>query len=309
MRSWMRCEVRFRRLCRENSTVGAIPDAGSWACRGCHRRDRHRADGKKANGFIQVAAGVDRGTDIPVIVINGSKPGPKLALVAGAHGTEYASIIALEKLAQHVDAAALSGTLVILPLVNLASFGQKVPHLNPVDGKNMNRLYPGKPEGTQTERAPWAIAKQVVEKCDYLIDLHGGDLDENLRQYSYWPKTGNERLDATSRGMVLAFGLDHIIIQDQTARSTGTSSISRFAEDSGKPTIIAEAGRAGTTESADIDALVRGSMNVMQHLKMLPGRRRRWSIRYGSVTSPWSRANRMAFSIRSWCLKRTSSKA
>ena len=227
--------------------------------------------GQKATGFIQVAAGVDRGTDIPVIVINGAKPGPKLALVAGAHGTEYASIIALEKLAQHVDAASLSGTLVILPLVNLASFGQKVPHLNPVDGKNMNRLYPGKPDGTQTERASWAIAKQVIEKCDYLIDLHGGDLDENLRQYSYWPKTGNERLDTISRGMALAFGLDHIIIQDQTARSTGTSSISRFAEDSGKPTIIAEAGRAGTTDAADIEALVRGSINVMQHLKMLPG--------------------------------------
>jgi predicted deacylase len=96
--------------------------------------------GEKATGFIQVAAGVDRGTDIPVIVVNGAKPGPKLALVAGAHGTEYASIIALERLAQTADPAALSGTLVILPVVNLASFGQKVPHLNPVDNKNMNRL-------------------------------------------------------------------------------------------------------------------------------------------------------------------------
>src|ERR1700677_1482195 len=90
--------------------------------------------GERATGFIQVAAGVDAPTNIPVIVIHGAKPGPQLALVAGSPGTEYASIIALEKLAQNVSPAALSGTLVIVPLINLASFAQKVPHVNPVDG-------------------------------------------------------------------------------------------------------------------------------------------------------------------------------
>jgi uncharacterized protein len=228
--------------------------------------------GQKATGFIQIAAGVDAATNIPVIVINGAKPGPKLAIVAGSHGTEYASIIALENLAHAIDAADLSGTLIVVPLVNLASFAQKVPHLNPVDGKNMNRMFPGKPDGTQTERASWAIARQVVEKCDYLIDLHGGDLDENLRRYAYWPQTGKNQLDAASRGMVLAFGLDHIILQKNQAPAVpGATSISRFAEDQGKPTIIAEAGHAGTTDAADVDALVRGCRNVMRHLKMLSG--------------------------------------
>jgi predicted deacylase len=228
--------------------------------------------GQKATGFIQVAAGVDAATNIPVIVINGAKPGPKLAVVAGAHGTEYASIIALENLAQAVDPAELSGTLIVLPLINLASFAQKVPHLNPVDGKNMNRMYPGKADGTQTERASWAIARQVIDKADYLIDLHGGDLDENLRRYAYWPQTGKDQLDSASRGMVMAFGLDHIILQKNTAPAVpGATSISRFAEDQGKPTIIAEAGHGGTTEAADIDSLVRGCKNVMRHLKMLPG--------------------------------------
>lgn len=228
--------------------------------------------GQKANGFIQVPAGVDAGTNIPVIVINGAASGPKLAVVAGSHGTEYASIIALEKLAQSTDAADLTGTLIIVPVVNLASFAQKVPHLNPIDGKNMNRFFPGKADGTQTERALWAIGKQVVEKCDYLIDLHGGDLDENLRSYSYWPQTGKGQLDATTRAMVLAFGLDHIIIQKNLSPAVaGATSISRFAEDLGKPTIIAEAGHAGTTDARDIDALVRGCTNVMHYLKMLSG--------------------------------------
>jgi len=227
--------------------------------------------GQKATGYIQVPAGTDAATNIPVIVVNGARPGPTLALVAGSHGTEYASIIALEKLAQSSDPTALSGILIIVPLINLASFTEKVPHLNPVDGKSMNRLYPGKRDGTQTERALWAIGTEVVEKCDYLIDLHGGDLDENLRQYSYWPKTGKERLDATSKAMVLAFGLDHIIIQDNQGPPPATASIGRFAEDRGKPTVIAEAGHAGTTDAGDVEALVRGCTNVMRQLKMLPG--------------------------------------
>src|SRR5437588_9014999 len=105
--------------------------------------------GQKVAGTIEVPAGVDAATSIPVAVIQGAKPGPVLTLVSGAHGTEYASIIALEKLIQHLDAAQISGTVVILPLVNIASFEQKVPQVNPVDGKSMNRFYPGILDGTQ----------------------------------------------------------------------------------------------------------------------------------------------------------------
>jgi len=230
--------------------------------------------GRRATGFIQVTAGVDAATDIPAIVVNGAKPGPTLALVAGSHGTEYASIVALQKLAQSADPAELSGALIIVPLVNLASFAQKVPHVNPVDGKNMNRFFPGKPDGTQTERASWAIARQVVEKCDYLIDLHGGDLDEDLRKYSYWANTGEPALDFASRGMVLAFGLDHIIIQDyRNPQAPGaTMNLTRFALGLGKPSVTAEAGHAGTSSAEDLDALIEGCCNVMRHLKMLPGK-------------------------------------
>ncbi|HVO97916.1 MAG TPA: M14 family metallopeptidase [Bryobacteraceae bacterium] len=228
--------------------------------------------GQKATGFIEVAAGVDAATNIPVIVIRGIKTGPTLAIVAGSHGTEYASIVALEHLAQAIDTADVSGTLIVVPLVNLASFFHKVPHLNPVDGKNMNRMFPGRADGTQTERASWEIVRQVIDKCDYLIDLHGGDLDENLRRYAYWPQIGKEQLDSASLGMVLAFGLDHIILQKNLAPPVyGATSISRYAADRGKPAIIAEAGHAGTTDAADVDALVRGCKNVMRHLKMLPG--------------------------------------
>ncbi|MFL6438105.1 MAG: succinylglutamate desuccinylase/aspartoacylase family protein [Terriglobales bacterium] len=231
------------------------------------------APGQKATGYLEVPAGSDPGTRIPVVVVKGSKPGPTLALVSGAHGTEYASIIALENVIQTIDPQEISGAVIIVPLVNLASFEKKVPHVNPTDGKSMNRFYPGNPNGTQTERASWVMTKEVVEKCDYLIDLHGGDLDESLRPYAYWSKTGAERLDTASRGMVLAFGLDYIIlVTDRPKDPNASRYLDSTASTRGRPGIAVEAGASGTTEPEDVQALADGCYNVMRFLKMLPGR-------------------------------------
>lgn len=230
------------------------------------------ARGQKVTGTIEVPAGVDSALSIPVVVIHGAKPGPVLALVAGSHGTEYASIIALEKLIALLSPAEISGTVIIVPLINIPSFEQKVPHVNPVDKKNMNRFYPGKIDGTQTDRASYLITKQVVEQCDHLIDLHGGDTDESLRTYSYWTKTGNETQDRISREMVLAFGLDHIIISTERPKDPKASRyLENTATTRGKPSITVEAGHAGTVETDDVNALVDGCLNVMRYLKMISG--------------------------------------
>jgi uncharacterized protein len=230
------------------------------------------APGQKVFGAIEVPAGIDAATRIDVAVVRGTKPGPILALVSGAHGTEYASIVAVEKLIQSLDPATLSGTVILVPLVNVASFEQKVVHVNPVDGKSMNRFYPGKADGTQTERASFLITREVVDKCDHLIDLHGGDLDEDLRPYSYWTKTGNAAQDAISKEMVLSFGLDHVIVSTDRPKDPQAS---RYLENTatvrGKPSITVEAGHAGTVEPEDVSALVDGCLSVMRYLKMLPG--------------------------------------
>ena len=228
--------------------------------------------GQKVSGTIEVPAGVDAATSIPVVVANGAKPGPVLALVSGAHGTEYASIIALEKVIERIDPAALSGTVIIVPLVNVPSFEKKVPHVNPVDNKSMNRFYPGNMSGTQTDRALFMMTKEVVDKCNYLIDLHGGDLDESLRPYSYWPTTGNAQQDAVTKQMALAFGLDTIIIAADRPKDPAASRyLDNTANTRGKPAIAAEAGYAGTVETDDVEALVNGCFNVMRYFKMLSG--------------------------------------
>ncbi len=228
--------------------------------------------GHRGNGYIEVPAGADAGTRIPVIVFHGAWPGPVLAVVAGAHGTEYASIAAVARLAERLDPADLTGTVILVPLVNVPSFEHKVLHVNPTDGKSMNRFYPGRPEGTQTERAAYAITREVVDRCDHLIDLHGGDIDESLRPYSYWTRTGNDKLDAVSRDMVLAFGIDHILVVSDRPRDPAASRyLENTATTRGKASITAEAGSAGAVETEDVEMLVRGSLSVMRLFKMIAG--------------------------------------
>ncbi len=230
------------------------------------------ARGQKTTGTLDVPAGVDAATRIPVAVVHGVRPGPVLALVAGAHGTEYSSIVALERLIDRLQPADISGTVIIVPLVNVASFEQRVAHVNPVDGKNMNRFYPGNMTGTQTERASAVMTREVVDQCDYLIDLHGGDTDESLRPSSYWTVTGVAAQDRISREMALAFLLDHIIISTDRPKDPKASRyLENTATTRGKPSLTVEAGHAGTVETDDVNALVDGCLNLMRYLKMTAG--------------------------------------
>jgi predicted deacylase len=228
------------------------------------------ARGQTAFGAIAVPAGVDSGATIPVAIVHGARPGPVVAFVAGSHGTEYASVVALARLIGRLDPKALAGTAVIVPLVNVPSFERMTVHVNPVDQKGMNAQYPGDSAGTQTQRALALVARQVVAPADVVVDLHGGDLDEDLRPYSYWFRAGDARLDSASRALALAFGLDHIIVTDvNPAAPAGARSLSGYALSLGKRTFVAEAGRSGLVGPEDVEALVEGSLNVLGALGML----------------------------------------
>src|SRR5438067_12707381 len=228
--------------------------------------------GQKATGYLEVPSGVDAGTNVPVVVVNGAKPGKVLAMVSGAHGTGYVSIIPIEKLIAQIDPAQLTGTVILVPLVNIASFEQKVPHVNPVDNKSMNRFYPGKADGTQTERASYLITKQIVDRCDYLIDYHAGDLDESLRPYAYWGPTGHAEQDRISKATVLAFGLDPIMTWSQGPTDpNATRYLDNTATVRGKPSIVVEAGYAGSVETDAVNVVVNGTLSTMRALYMILG--------------------------------------
>src|SRR5256714_1485095 len=226
--------------------------------------------GAVAYGTLDVPAASDAATSIPVIVVNGAKDGPVVAFVAGSHGTEYTSIIALTRLVSRIDPAKLEGTVIVAPPINVASFEQMTVHLNPVDRKGMNGQYPGDAGGTQTQRALAMVAEQIVKRAGTIVDLHGGDLDEDLVSYSYWMRGGKAEQDAASRALTLAFGLDRVIVNDvDLASPAAARSLSGYALSLGKTVVVAEAGANGRVESEDVAALVEGSLNVIGALHMI----------------------------------------
>jgi uncharacterized protein len=229
--------------------------------------------GTTAMGAIAVPAGSDSALNIPVAVIHGARPGPTIAFVAGSHGTEYSSIIAMQRLIPRIDATKLAGTVIVVPIINIPSWTSMAPHINPVDRKGMNSSYPGDSSGTQTQRALAMITSQVVAPADVVVDLHGGDLDENLRPYSYWFRGGRAAQDSAGLTLIMAFGLDHVIVTDvDPAAPNAGRSLSGQALVRGKTVLVAEAGRSGVVAPTDVTALVEGSLNVLAALHMLDRR-------------------------------------
>jgi hypothetical protein len=234
------------------------------------------APGSKASGWLEIPKGVDEGTRIPVTVIHGAKRGPVLALIAGTHGYEYSPVVAMQRFPAKVNPQELSGTIIIVHVANLPSFLKRTVYYNPFDGKNLNRMFPGRPDGTNTERIAHAITTQVIEKANYVVDLHCGDGNENLRPYSYWMTSGTPEVNEASKQMALAFGLDHIVIDTERSRDPAKSVYtSNTAITRGKPSITTETGAMGRVDTDGADLAEAGVFNLLRHFRMLPGEPRR----------------------------------
>jgi predicted deacylase len=208
-------------------------------------------------------------TKIPITVYKGAKPGPVLALTAGIHGYEYPPILALQRL----QVKKLAGTLIVVHVANMPSFLGRTVYFSPLDGKNLNRVFPGRKDGTASEQIAHAITTQVIDKCDYLLDLHCGDGNESLRPYVYQTVTGDPVFDKRIEELVANFGFDHIVI-DRARPKDPTASMycSNTAITRGKPAMTVEAGFLGATDEKSTRAIIAGVESVMRYLKMIDGK-------------------------------------
>lgn len=211
------------------------------------------APGTIEAGTLAVPARGDQGTTIPFSVIHGAKPGPVLALVAGTHGMEYAPIIALQRLRTAIDPKALSGTIVMVHVANMPSFLGRTIYYSPADGKNLNRVFPGRADGTLSERIAEVLTREVIDRATHVVDIHCGDGNESLRPYVYWIATGPPDVAETGRKLALASGFDHIVI-DRGRPTDPAKSIylSNTAILRGKPALTVESGAMALTDEASI---------------------------------------------------------
>lgn len=235
------------------------------------------APGTRASGFLEVPArGAEPGTRIPITVIHGAKAGPVLGLVAGTHGYEYAPIVAMQRFPGKVDPKELAGTVIVVHVANMPSFLGRTIYYSPVDGKNLNRVYPGKADGTLSERIADVITREVIDRSDYVADLHCGDGNEALRPYAYWMTSGTPEVNAKSREMTLAFGLDHIVIDNERSSDPAKSAYTaNTAITRGKPAITTETGGMGQTDTEGVELAEAGALNLLRHFKMLAGEAKR----------------------------------
>ncbi len=229
--------------------------------------------GQASSGFIEVPAGVDAATRIPITIVRGAQTGPTLALIAGTHGSEVAPIVALQRVRATIDPALLRGTVLIVHVANMPSFLGRTVYYSPIDGKNLNRVYPGRPDGTVSERIAYAITTQIIERTDYLVDIHAGDGNESLRPYSYWSPLGlNARADSIARDMALAWGSDHIVIDTMRPRDVRASVYTQnTAQLRGKPALTTESGYLGIAAEDMVQRNVDGVFRLLRYFHMVPG--------------------------------------
>jgi len=202
--------------------------------------------------------------DLPSFDVHGDSDGPTLAVIAGVHGCEYSSIAAVGDLVDSLEGQRVAGRVIAIPVVNRTAFTTRTPFVTPEDGKNLNRCFPGRPDGSYSEALAHHVF-EVISRCDYLVDLHGGDLVEALEPFVLYDESP---VGDSARAMAKAFGLPYAICAPRAERIEGTTVAA--AADAGIPAMVAEAGGRGLLEDDARRALAGGVENVMRSVGMLP---------------------------------------
>jgi len=198
---------------------------------------------------------------MPVHVVNGRHAGPTLFLTAAVHGDELNGVEIIKRVLKLTALKRLHGCLLAVPVVNVFGFLNRSRYLP--DRRDLNRSFPGREKGSIAARLANLLAKEIVEKSNYGIDLHTGAVDRtNLPQI---------RADLSNRDVLeLAQAFGTPVIIDSNLRD---GSLREFAAEKGIPMLLYEAGEALRFDELSIRAGVRGVSRVMRALGMLPPRK------------------------------------
>jgi predicted deacylase len=235
-------------------------------------RDIAAEPGTRAQGFLTVGETPSEPIRIPLVIVNGRRPGPRLCLTAGVHAAEYPGIDAVLRTVQSLDPETLTGAVVAVPVVNPPMFQRRSAFLSPIDGLNLNRTAPGRAGGTISEILAHVLLEEVIGVCQYHIDCHGGDAGEILWPYAGFALTGDPALDKAGKTLASLYSPRIVALyQENTTLPPTPGSITNQATRRGVVSILAEAGSNATLEPEDVAIHVDGIRNVMRHLEMIPG--------------------------------------
>jgi len=204
------------------------------------------------------------GLDVPVIELTGSA-GPRLTVLAGVHGCEYAPMAAVRRWTRALAERDLRGSVRAVPVLNLPAFRARSPFVVPDDGKNLNRCFPGDPAGTLADQLAHAAFTRLISGSDALVDVHAGDMVEALEPFALYDAGPAE---ARALELATAYGLGYVVRSEPGPGRAVGGSTSTAAAEAGIPAIIAEAGGCGLVERAAVDAHIRGLDGILAALGM-----------------------------------------
>lgn len=222
------------------------------------RGEKYQGDISFANGDIV----------LPGTIICGKLPGKTMLITGGVHSGEYVGIQACVELGAELQPEKTVGTIVILKVLNRPAFENRAGSLGLSDGKNLNRVFPGNPNGTEMERLAWAITKEVYPKVDYYIDLHSGDDFEALTPYVYYAGKAAQEVTEVSRKMAEQVDVPYMV---RSMVSSGGAY--NYAASKGIASILLERGGMGAWTSEEVNSDKRDVRNILSSLDMYQIRR------------------------------------
>lgn len=214
--------------------------------------------GQKWQGSLKVTEEYS----MPVNVICGVEEGKTLVITAGVHGCEYVGIETARCLWKSLKPEELKGQVIILPLVNAQGFYQGAKQIVPADGENLNRMFPGKADGTLTQQMAYVIEKEIYPHADFLVDLHGGDCNEAMEPLVFFPVAATQEVNIKAKEAASYLPIGYRV------RSTAKNGLYSYATQQGIPALLLEIGGEGKWHESQVAQCKSCVSQLMVYLKI-----------------------------------------
>ncbi|MDA0666566.1 MAG: succinylglutamate desuccinylase/aspartoacylase family protein [Planctomycetota bacterium] len=257
----------------------AIPRIPAWQW-----PDGFAAPGEHLNVAILAAHGfADYQISIPVHIWRGLKPGPAVFITGALHGDEINGTGAIREIILNPNFELDSGTLVLVPVLNIPGFERHSRYLP--DRRDLNRSFPGNDSGSMASRLAHIIFSEIIGRCDYGIDIHTAAV-----RRTNFPNVRADLSNPEVKRLANAFGAELLV---DTIGPKGA--MRREACESGCPTILLEAGEVWKVEPTVVEIALRGVRNVLQELGMVAGQPEKPAFRIVAKRTKWIRAESGGF--------------
>ncbi|XHE14812.1 N(2)-acetyl-L-2,4-diaminobutanoate deacetylase DoeB [Agrobacterium deltaense] len=203
---------------------------------------------------------------IPICVIANDE-GPTALLTGANHGDEYEGPAALFELAHTLDPAEVSGRIIIVPALNYPAF-RAGTRTSPIDRGNLNRSFPGRPDGTVTEKIADYVTRHLIPLADIVLDFHSGGKTLDFLPYAAAHELPDKTQEARCFDAVAAFAAPYSM---KMLEIDAVGMLDTTVEELGKVFVTTELGGAGTASAKSIDIARKGSLNLLRHVGILTG--------------------------------------